>query len=209
MRTLLLLSALLLAVPASAQLSGGVRGGLNVASFSGADAPGTEARLGAVGGAFVRYDVTPAVALQVEALYSQEGAEDPDNFGTYKLDYVDVPVLLRLGVPVSRFADAGVYIGPSLGVPVGAEFEYDDGVEEDEEAAFGVGVTVGADYWAGPFGIDLRYTAGLSDALSDEIDGEPVPTLDLRNQAFTVTLGLRFGAPERDLPPRRRPRRPY
>ena len=211
MRALLALSLLapaLLAAPASAQLSGGLRGGLNTAFFSGRDALGTDPRLGAVGGAFVRYDVTPRVAVQVEALYSQEGAEDVD--GTYKLDYVDVPVLLRLGLPVSRLADAGVYAGPSVGLPVRATFEDEDGRDLEEETAVDLGVVLGADFWAGPFGVDLRYTGGLTDAFSDEIDGESVRPLDIRNQALTVTVGFRFGAPERNVPPRRRrPRRPY
>ena len=211
MRALLALSLLapaLLAAPASAQLSGGLRGGLNTAFFSGRDALGTDPRLGAVGGAFVRYDVTPRVAVQVEALYSQEGAEDVD--GTYKLDYIDVPVLLRLGLPVSRLADAGVYAGPSVGLPVRATFADEDGRDLEEETAVDLGVVLGADFWAGPFGVDLRYTGGLTDAFSDEIDGESVRPLDIRNQALTITVGFRFGATERDVPPRRRrPRRPY
>lgn len=190
--TLLVLGGFLLAAPAQAQAIFGLKAGLNTAYFSGDDAAGTDPRLGAVGGAFVRFDVTPAVALQLEALYSQEGAEDFD--GTYKLDYVDVPVLLRLGVPVSPLADAGVYAGPSLGIPVRSKFDFDNGAEADEETNLDVGVTVGVDFWSGPVGVDLRYTAGLTDVFSDEIGGLPVTALDIRNQAFTVTLGYRFGA---------------
>lgn len=190
--TLLALCGLFLAAPAQAQAIFGLKAGLNTAYFSGDDAAGTDPRLGAVGGAFVRFDVTPSVALQLEALYSQEGAEDFD--GTYKLDYVDVPVLLRLGVPVSRLADAGVYAGPSLGIPVRSEFEFDNGSTVDEETKLDIGLAVGVDFWSGPVGVDLRYTAGLTDVFSDEIAGVPVTALDIRNQAFTVTLGYRFGA---------------
>lgn len=210
MRILLALCTLLLAVPASAQVTLGLRGGLNTAFFTGRDAAGTDPRLGAVGGAFVRYDATPRVGIQVEALYSQEGAEDDviGQEGTYTFDYIDIPVLVRLGVPVSRFADAGIYAGPSIGIPIRDDFVDIDGFEEEQGAATDLGLTIGADYWAGPFGVDLRYTAGLTDAFDDEIDGEFVGPLDIRNGAFTVTLGLRFGAPERDRP-RRRPGRPY
>jgi hypothetical protein len=215
MRLSLALCTFLLALPAvapaSAQVTLGLRGGLNTAFFTGGDAAGTDPRLGAVGGAFVRYDVTPRLGLQVEALYSQEGAEDDviGQEGTYKFDYIDIPVLVRLGVPVSRFADAGVYAGPSFGIPVRDDFvDAIDGFEDEQGAATDVGLVLGADYWAGPFGVDLRYTAGLTDAFSDEIDGELVEPLDIRNAAFSVTLGLRFGAPERDRP-RRRPGRPY
>lgn len=195
MRTLLLSLALLVAVPASAQATFGVRGGLNTASFSGADARGTDPRLGGVGGAFVRLDAGPALALQVEALYSQEGAVDPfaDPEGTYKLDYLDVPVLVRLGVPLTRLADAGVFAGPSVGVPLRARFDR-RGDSFDEATRTDLGVVVGADYWAGPVGIDLRYTVGLTDAFDDEIGGEFEP-LAIRNRGFSVSLGVRFGGP--------------
>ena len=195
MRALLPALCLLLAVPASAQATFGLKGGLNTAFFSGDDADGTDPRLGAVGGAFVRFDATPTLALQVEALYSQEGAEDTfvGQEGTYKLDYLDIPVLLRLGVPLSRLADAGVYVGPSIGIPLRSEFEFEGGGTVNESTKTDLGVTLGVDYWAGPVGIDLRYTAGLTDAFDDEIDGELVDPLDIRNQAFTVMLGYRFG----------------
>lgn len=197
MRTSLLLAAALAfaAVPASAQATFGLKAGLNTAFFTGDDADGTEARLGGVGGAFVRYDATPNLGLQIEALYSQEGAKEPEGVdeGTYKFDYIDIPILVRYAIPVSQFADAGVYVGPSIGIPVRSEFEYADGEVVDESLNTDFGVSVGADYWAGPIGVDLRYTAGLTDAFSDEIDGELVEPLDIRNQTFTVTLGYRFG----------------
>ena len=185
----------LVALPASAQASFGLRGGLNTAFFAGDDADGTDPRLGGVGGAFVRFDATPSVALQIEALYSQEGAKDAivGQEGTYKLDYLDIPVLIRLGVPLSRLADAGVYAGPSIGIPLRSEFDFEGGGTINESTKTDLGVTVGLDYWAGPVGVDLRYTAGLTDAFDDEIDGEFVEPLDIRNQAFTVTLGYRFG----------------
>ena len=196
MRALLAALALLAAVPASAQATFGVRGGLNTAFFSGSDADGTDPRLGGVGGAFVRYDVTPALALQVEALYSQEGAEDTfaGQEGTYELDYLDVPVLVRFAVPVNRLADAGVFAGPSIGIPLRAAFDGAfGGVSDDEATRTDLGLTLGADYWAGPVGLDVRYTAGLTDAFDDEIDGVPVAPLDIRNQGLTLTLGYRFG----------------
>ncbi len=192
---LLALGAALLAAPAQSQTTVGLRGGLNTAFWMGDDADGTDPRLGAVGGPFVRFDATPNLALQVEALYSQEGAKETlvGEEGTYKLDYIDIPILARVALPISRFADAGIYAGPSIGIPIRSEFEYDDGVTVEESAKTDLGVTLGADYWSGPFGVDLRYTAGLTKALNDEIAGELVEPLDVRNQAFTVTVGYRFG----------------
>ena len=197
MRVFLAALALLVAVPASAQATFGLRGGLNTAFFSGEDARGTDPRLGGVGGAFVRFDATPTLALQIEALYSQEGAEDTfiGQEGTYKLDYLDVPLLVRLGLPLSRLADAGVFAGPSVGIPLGARFDGLGGESIDEATRADLGVVLGADYWAGPVGVDLRYTVGLTDAFDDEIGGELVEPFAVRNQGFSVSLGYRFGGP--------------
>lgn len=185
--------AAVLAVPASAQTSFLVKGGLNTAFFSGSDARGTDPRLGAVAGAGVRLGLTPALSAQVEALYSQEGAVEADGSGTFKLDYLDIPVLVRYGVPVGRFAEAGLYAGPQIGIPLRAEFDAEFGAVESEQTRTEVAIAVGADYGSGPISIDLRYVIGIQDAFDDEIDGVPVELLDIKNQAFTATLAYRFG----------------
>ena len=183
-----------LAAPASAQVTGGVKAGLNVASFGGDDTGGLDPRLGVAAGLQARYDVSPSFAIQVEALYSQKGADDGGGLdgGTFKLDYIEVPVLLRFGVPLSRFADAGAYVGPSVAFPVSGEFDSEIGdgldIDYDGDLSTDVGVAIGVDYYAGPVGIDLRYTTGLTDVSDDRASLQ-----GFRNQAFTVSLGYRFG----------------
>ena len=136
---------------------------------------------------------TPSLGVQVEALYSQEGAREDDGSGTFRLDYLDIPILLRANLPVSRFADAGLYAGAQIGIPLRSEFVDDLGVEFDEETVTDIGIALGGDYWSGPFGVDLRYVIGMTEAFDDEIAGQLVEPLDIRNQTFTVTLGYRFG----------------
>ncbi len=181
-----LAASALLAAPASAQTTFLIKGGLNTAFFSGDDGAGTDPRLGVAAGAGLRFDVSPSLGVQVEALYSQEGAEDPDNRGTYKMDYLDVPILLRAALPLSPYADAGLYVGPQIGIPVRSDFVRDNGRVDNVDLQTDIGLTLGADYWSGPIGIDLRYTTGLTDAFENS-------NLDIRNQAFTVSLGYRFG----------------
>lgn len=187
-RTLLFALALLFAVPAaSAQTTIGLRAGLNTSFWTGTDAADTDPRLGFTGGLTARYAVTPSFGIQGEALYSQKGVQEPE-IGTYKLDDVDVSVLGRVAVPVSPFADAGVFLGPTASIPVSSKFDNDgDAADIDLETKTAFGVTVGADYYAGPVGVDLRYTTGLSDIFGD------ADALDVRSQVFAVTLGYRFG----------------
>ncbi|WP_412061538.1 porin family protein [Rubrivirga sp. IMCC45206] len=186
--------AAVLALPASAQATFLVKGGLNTAFLTGDLADGLDPRLGAVAGAGVRFDLTRSVSLQAEALYSQKGAEDKDivDPGTYRLDYLEVPVLVRFAVPVSPYADAGLYAGPSIGIPIGAEFRSDDSealdIDYDGDLKTDIGLALGADFWSGPVGIDVRYVAGLSDVFED---GRGLR--DVRNGALQLTLGLRFG----------------
>ena len=187
------LSALLLAGSAHAQVTFGVRAGLNTAFLSGDSADGLDPRLGFAGGAILRFDATPGLAIQAEALYSQEGAKESDGIdeGTYQFDYLEIPILARVGIPLSPYADAGVFVGPSIGIPISGRFDSDlsDAADLDLDDAMNtdIGLTFGADYWSGPFGIDLRFTTGLTDAY----DG--VGLGDARNQTFTVTAGYRFG----------------
>ena len=190
-RTLLFALALLVAVPAaSAQTTVGLRAGLNTSFWTGTDAADTDPRLGFTGGLAARYAVSPSLGIQGEVLYSQKGVQEPE-IGTYKLDAVDIPVLVRVGVPLSPFADAGVFAGPTVSIPVKSTFDYEgDALSADLDAKTGVGVTVGADYYAGPVGVDLRYTAGLTDVFDPDI---PATYIDVKNQVFSVTLGYRFG----------------
>ncbi|GAB5537392.1 MAG: hypothetical protein Rubg2KO_36410 [Rubricoccaceae bacterium] len=192
-RTLLFTLALLFAVPAaSAQSTIGLRAGLNTASWSN-DNDATNPRLGFVGGLTARYQATSTFSLQGEVLYSQEGAVDEVLDGTYKSDYVNIPVLVRASVPLSPFADAGAFVGPTVSIPVNGTFAPSEGPDEPFDAfqKTTYGVTVGVDYYAGPVGVDLRYTTGLGDVF--DADYPETDLVDAKNQVFAVTLGYRFG----------------
>ena len=195
MRFSLLLFALALPVAANAQTTIGVRAGVNASTWSGDDADLTEGRLGFTGGLVGRYAVTPTIGLQAEALYSQKGAREVVNdntVSTYKLDAIDIPVLVRLGVPVSPFADAGAFVGPTFSIPVNAARDFADDRESisDLDAKTNYGITVGVDFYSGPFGVDVRYTTGLSDAFG--VDG-PARFEGVKNQVLSATVGYRFG----------------
>ena len=196
----LLLSLLLLPLVAEAQSTIGVRAGVNASTWSGDETNLTEGRLGFTGGLVGRYAITPTVGVQAEALYSQKGVREvvSDNtVSTYKLDAIDIPVLVRLGVPLSPFADAGAFVGPTFSIPVNAARDFaDDRVSiSDLDAKTTYGITAGVDFYSGPFGVDLRYTTGLSDAFGSELTsgGQLGRFEGVKNQVLSATLGYRFG----------------
>lgn len=194
MRALPFALALLFAVPASAQTSFAVKGGLNTSFLSGDDAEESDPSLGFVGGVQARFPFTPSVALQAEALYSQKGDQFDNDLGfteATQLDYIEVPVMARLSVPLSPLLDAGVVVGGYAGFPVKSEVTVDGTFESELDASTDYGALVGVDIGSGPFFVEGRYTFGLSDAVDFDpvFDFEP----DYRNQVVSFTAGYRFG----------------
>lgn len=187
-------------VPAPGSFQAGVKGGLNTAWQTGdaidALVDETQPRLGLAAGLVGRYNVTPSFAFQLEALYSQKGVTTEDDALTSKIDYVEIPVLARVSVPLSPLLNAGAYVGPSIGIPVNDEVDYDlPNIPETDtfDPATDLGATIGVDIGSGPFFVDARYTFGLSNPYTGEIeDPEDQDELNARNQNVQFTFGYWF-----------------
>lgn len=197
MRTPLLLAALALGLAApvaSAQPTFGLKAGLNTAFFSGDDAVNSDPRLGFVGGITSQFPLTPSVAIQLEALYSQKGETYENMSGldeVTKLAYLEIPASVRLSVPLGDLLEGGVTLGGYLGVPLSSEVEVDGEDASDLDANLDFGPLVGVDIGSGPVYVDARYTFGLTDAI--EFDPVRGSDLDLKNQVVSLTFGYRFG----------------
>lgn len=192
--TLVAVAFLATASSTAAQATFALKGGLNTAFFSGDDAEESSPRLGFVGGGSARYPINPLLSVQAEVLYSQKGDKFDNDLGfteTTKLDYIEIPGMLRLGVPLSPLLDAGVVAGGYVGVPVRSEVEIDGELETDLRAATDYGALVGFDIGSGPVYVEGRYTFGLTDAIDFDpgLAFEP----DFRNQVASFTIGYRFG----------------
>lgn len=93
------------AAHAQAGIKYGVKGGWNLATFSGTDSNGSGYKNGFNAGAFFRFGFSDMFSVQPEFLYSQKGAT-LDNFqassgssvAKFKstIGYLDVPVMLRV-----------------------------------------------------------------------------------------------------------------
>lgn len=189
---LILLLTLACAAPAAAQVSYGVRAGVNLAnvSFDGGDEVPASGRAGFLAGVFVTIPFGP-LALQPEAIYTVKGASlDLDDLESdYIVDYLEVPVLARFRLGRSAYVAAG----PSMAFRLRArsriafggsteEIDLDDDVE-----SFDLGVVGAAGLEFGRWVVDARYTHGLSDTDADASDGVTV-----RNRVFSVSAGIRF-----------------
>ena len=162
--------ALFFATTASAQsVSGGVKGGVNFSTVTGDLDPGaTKAqRQGFAAGGFVMGKVAPMVAIQVELLYSQEGLKikSGSTEGHAKIDYMRLPLLLRLGRPSADKATGFVVVGPSMGFLMSAKTVIGTVTDDfkNELKSTDVSLVVGAGISAKRIVIEGRYSAGTRD----------------------------------------------
>ncbi len=183
----------------------GLKAGVNVASVVFDNDPSggyNDRRVGFLAGGFAVLPVSGSVAVQIEALFSQKGAkfsvDEEDLEATLELDYLDIPVMLRIQGPVLGGNRLHFFGGPSLAFRTGSRsklsdqsFEYAQGSIDDIEDSiepFDLGVVAGAGLDIGRrIVVDARYSWGLSKINKDASDG-----IELKNRVFSFLAGVRF-----------------
>ena len=159
--------------------------------------------------------VRPGLIVGAEAgvLYSQQGVKGKDEVKvdisdlglgvgildlqgklTYKLDYINIPILAQF-YPVKGLAlkagiqpgfcvtkkvkiDGTASVGPGLTEPFTEDVKLGDAVKD-----FAFAIPVGVSYEYESFVVDARYNIGVTKALKDA---------DSRHSVFSITLGYKF-----------------
>lgn len=192
---LLIVLMAIIAVPASAQLKFGVKGGLNISSvhFS-SDLLKADNVTGFQIGPMIETTI-PLIGVGLDAaiLYSQKGMDMKSGTGTstsVKTDYIDVPVNFKwkFGLPIVK---AYLSAGPYVGFRVGGDKFWDvpgNVIGQVKAKNFSAGLNFGA-------GVELirhlqvgfNYGLGLTDNYSAEkID------LNAKNRGWSVTAAILF-----------------
>ena len=120
--SVVLAAALLLGTngPASAigAVEAGIKGGVNIAnqSVDPSDLEPDNSRTGLALGGYVGIPVMPSFKIQPEALFMMKGDEGSNGGvdGSYKLNYVEVPVLAKFGFLSQAPAHPSLFAGPSV-----------------------------------------------------------------------------------------------
>jgi outer membrane protein W len=194
----------------AAELSGGVKLGLNLADLHGKDLqeadPFLSARTGFSGGAFLEQQLSDVFAIQLEALYTQKGTKLKVTDGedsvdlTLDLSYLEIPLLAKVYIPVQGKIRPNLFAGPALAVTLSAKLR-DNNSNESEDikdgldgtdfgAVFGGGVDF--DLGQGALVLDARYTLGLSKiGKADPFDSTNAEA-DVKNGAFSASVGYKF-----------------
>lgn len=209
--SLIVFLAGLSASPAVAGITFGVKGGLNNSKivFSPAiDMPGQKYLQGYCFGAFLSLSLGP-IGIQPEVLYSRRGMEaqillepsDPASLAQarVRLDYIEIPLLVRLNVIPAGPVKLYIFGGPSYNFlqKARAKITYMGESEEDIKDDFrssclaavgGIGLDVKIPLLFKITG-DARYHYGLGNILSESSN---VPSDKARNTGFSILLGIGF-----------------
>jgi hypothetical protein len=190
--------ALLAAVPLEpAQAQVGIKGGVSHGNISNSGAlPGDlGSRTGFTVGLSVASAPTSVVGLGLEGMYTQRGANSAGNASSFELDYVDVPLYLRLAVP-SPGLQPFVYAGPQVSFEVRCR----TGVAECEDdsdrpsityaGVIGAGLRLGE---ASGLSVEGRYVYGLRDLDLGTVTDEQ----SYKHRSFQFLLGFNFYNPGR------------
>lgn len=179
----------------------GVMGGINLSTFSGEDsADDLENRMGLLAGLSYARPRPGSFGFEMDLLFSAKGAKSSDgpNDVTFKLNYLELPVLLRYDFATTGGIRPHLSAGPSFALRTGCSGEgSSNGVSvsvdcdelqdalNSEFKSIDVGATVGGglDFAVGrnTFTVGARYTIGLVSIVEDE---------STKNRAISLFAGI-------------------
>jgi len=169
----------------------GAKVGTNLTKNYGLENSIAKYKLGFAFGGFVSYGLVSQFAIEPEVLFTMKGWELED-ISKVKLNYVEIPVLLKFYVPSQSNIKPNLFVGPALGMLLSARVDDDDIKYLFNTTDFGVVLGGGIDFTAGrgKLTLEARSTIGLTTIESDDEywAGKSVS----KNIAFTVMLGYTF-----------------
>jgi len=178
----LALVALIGSAPTVAAQGLGIKFGPTFATFS-SESLDFKTRTGLHGGLFFGGNRDGVLGVQTEVNWLRKKVQGP----SIRIDYLQVPVLLRLNAGASSASGFSAYgiAGPAVELKIADEIEgvtLDDGFEgADVSLVFGGGFEVAR------FIVEGRYEKGLR-RINNTFNG----TADIKKQAFTILFGIRF-----------------
>ncbi len=173
----------------------GAKAGVNIANIVGDDAGNANSFVGFNAGLFVQVPLNNKLFLQPEILYSAQGSKsslfvEGSNYDAIlKINYINVPVLLKYYID-SKFAlEAGPYVGFLTSAKVKVKgngiSETVDVKDAFKSVDFGLGFGFNYDFSDKVFA-NARYSAGLSKIGDSGTDD------DVKNSVFQIGLGFKF-----------------
>lgn len=181
----------LAAAPASAQVEFGLKGGASFGNISNKGLlPGNlKTRTGWAAGASLGFRAR-LLGVGAEALFARRGLSS-DGTGDLKLDYVDIPVYVKLQAPTPGISPYG-YVGPQVSFEVTCKVDDVDCADGDRSktdyaGVVGAGVKFGNEGGVG-FTAEARYIYGLKDLKLDTVTSSE----SFKTRSFLILGGIVF-----------------
>ncbi|EIA07164.1 porin family protein [Flavobacterium frigoris] len=148
----------------------GIKGGYSLAAVNYDGSGETGQRHGFHVGVYGESFISESFSIQPELMYSQQGYEIKDANGTFtqKLDYINLPVMLKAYPTKNVFLEAG----PQIGLAVSHKEEYDgfiSGSTERDPNSFDWGMNFGGGFKTNSgISLGVRYHLGLGDLYDND-----------------------------------------
>ena len=166
--------------------------GVNLATLTKTD--DSKLRVGLAAGVEAEYGVAENFSLSLGALYSMQGVKFTEKGSgatldvTYKLDYINIPVLANYYLFKGFAIKAGIQPAFKASAKVKAELSSGSASVKDSETldgvkGFALSIPFGLSYEYESFVLDARYNLGVTKAFDAG---------DSKNSRFMFTLGYKF-----------------
>lgn len=182
----------------------GIKGGANFSNLYTDEVDDNNVLTSFNAGIYTSFPITDFIAIQPELLYSRKGSELVyDNAllsGTakFKLNYIEVPVLLKVNLAKNISIHAGPYFAYLVDAQVTNEsdsgsFDFEDNYDNDDFNKFDAGVAAGLGFDFNNFGIGVRYNYGLSTVGKERtVAGQTYTIPDGKNSNLSLYLSMQL-----------------
>ncbi len=189
--------------------SKGIKGGLNIASWSGDYVEDFDSKLGLIIGGFISYPVNDQFSFQPEVYYTMKGVSydysesymgySYSDTGTASMNYLEIPLLGVFNLSQEASFQPKLFAGPFIGFNLSATYESDweetDGGETysgndsgdlEDMNSLEYGLIFGGAIEIDKIVIEFRYNMGLSNIYSDSDD------FSRTNTVISIMLGYKL-----------------
>jgi hypothetical protein len=189
----------LFACSAKAQITYGIKGGINVSTIHSSIKSGAGSLAGLNFGGLANYSLNKKFALQAELLYSNQGYGFPIESKAYsfagietinhyyipvRLNYINIPLMVQYHIVPRVYIEAG----PQFGILASVKGMH-DGLQY-KSTDFSAGVGAGYIFKKINLGISARYTSGLSN-INKYTSAEK--EMKNHNKVFQLGVFYKFG----------------
>ena len=161
--------------------------GLNLATLTGLD--DNKMRVGLAAGAEAEFGVAENFGITAGVLYSMQGTKwsEGDETLTYKIDYINIPILANYYVTKGLAIKAGLQ--PAFKASAKAKASAGSNSisgDLDGVSSFTLSIPFGLSYEYASFVFDARYNLGVTKVFKENGDKTP------KNSVFMFSVGYKF-----------------